>query len=253
MKCNNPNFEKQTAEQDIGLWERIHQFEIDDPNSSFPFSHKLAKEQNWNSAFTLQAIEEYKRFVYLCCIAPQGASPPHIVDEVWHLHLQYTRNYWDEFCDKVLHRKLHHEPSTGGQVTTKKHKDWRQDTLQLYQQIFNTSPPADIWMDTPRRKANWQSYLSHKFRLLLLIVVISTTTGCENAGLNLLVIGILTIIFGVPGKFSNESESNNVNPNKNKKADGSCGSGGCGSSNSSSCGSSCGSSGCGGGCGGCGS
>ncbi|ULT23316.1 hypothetical protein KUH03_29530 [Sphingobacterium sp. E70] len=81
-------------------------------------------QRNWpkkkTGLWTLQkkAIEEYKKFVYLCCILPDGASPSETVDKVWHMHLMYTQNYWEEFCPEILKRKLHHHPSKGG-VTEK--------------------------------------------------------------------------------------------------------------------------------------
>lgn len=68
--------------QNDPLWKRIQHFSLDHPDADFPFSKKLAKEENWTSSFTAKAIEEYKKFVYLCCTLPNGASPSGIVDKV---------------------------------------------------------------------------------------------------------------------------------------------------------------------------
>jgi hypothetical protein len=87
-------------------WTRIKDFSLDNPNVDFPFSKKLAKEENWTENFTKRAIEEYKKFVYLCCILPKGASPSEIVDKVWHMHLIYTQNYWEEFCQIFCSRNF---------------------------------------------------------------------------------------------------------------------------------------------------
>lgn len=127
------------------LWKKINNFQFDEPNVSFPFSKKLAKEQQWSEAFTQKAIEEYRRFILLCCISPNGASPSPIVDEVWHLHLTYTTSYWDAFCKQTLEKDIHHYPSKGGNEETTKHKEWYQQTLKLYKTIFNEEPPKDIW------------------------------------------------------------------------------------------------------------
>ncbi|WPQ65827.1 hypothetical protein SIO70_13280 [Chitinophaga sancti] len=98
----------------LTLWEKIEQFPIDDGTATLPFSTRLAKEQRWTKKFTLRAILEYKRFIFLCCVLDKGASPSKIVDEVWHLHLTYTRSYWEAFCRDTLGKELHHIPSSGG-------------------------------------------------------------------------------------------------------------------------------------------
>lgn len=130
------------------LWERIQGFSLDAENSTFPFSKKLAKEENWSLDFTKRAIEEYKKFVYLCCILPNGASPSEIVDKVWHMHLIYTQNYWEEFCPNILQQKLHHNPSKGGESEHEKHQNWLAETLKSYQEIFQQEPQQDIWKHT---------------------------------------------------------------------------------------------------------
>ncbi|MGC4100084.1 glycine-rich domain-containing protein [Ferruginibacter sp.] len=92
------------------LWKKIQTFQLDDPTSAFPFSRKLAKENHWEQSFTNRAIEEYKKFIFLCCISPSGASPSAIVDEVWHLHLTYTDNYWNRFCRETLMKENSSSP-----------------------------------------------------------------------------------------------------------------------------------------------
>ncbi|CAN5598304.1 hypothetical protein BH11BAC3_BH11BAC3_41530 [soil metagenome] len=127
------------------LWENIQSFAIDDPHSSFPFSRKLARENNWTRSFTLTAIEEYRKFIYLCCTLPEGASPSPVIDKVWHLHLTYTTNYWVDFCEKTLSKKIHHHPSKGGDDEQNKHNTWYSDTLKHYTEIFESTPPKSIW------------------------------------------------------------------------------------------------------------
>ncbi|WP_228446512.1 hypothetical protein [Chryseobacterium sp. 3008163] len=46
--------------QNDSLWNRLQSFSLDTPNVDFPFSKKLAKEENWTLDFTAKAIEEYK-------------------------------------------------------------------------------------------------------------------------------------------------------------------------------------------------
>ncbi len=127
------------------LWEKIQNFNFDDQNSSYPFSKKLATENNWSDPFTQKAIAEYKKFIFLCCISPTGASPSETVDKVWHLHLTYTKNYWEEFCRKTLQQDIHHHPSKGGTAEKTKHRNWYSETLSMYETVFKSKPPVDIW------------------------------------------------------------------------------------------------------------
>ena len=50
------------------LWEKIQNFNFDDQNSSYPFSKKLATENNWSDLFTLKAIAEYRKFILSCAV-----------------------------------------------------------------------------------------------------------------------------------------------------------------------------------------
>ena len=127
------------------LWENIQNFNFDDQNSSYPFSRKLANENNWSFSFTQQAIAEYRKFIFLCCISPTGASPSETVDKVWHLHLTYTKNYWEDFCQNTLQQDIHHHPSRGGPTEKTKHDNWYRETLQHYEATFKNPPPSLIW------------------------------------------------------------------------------------------------------------
>lgn len=157
------------------LWERICNFSIDDPSAPFKFSDKLARKNGWTPAFTSRAIDEYKRFILLCCISPSGASPSEAVDEVWHLHLTYTENYWKRFCTETLEKEIHHHPSKGGSPEKEKHRRWYADTLRLYREVFDEDPPADIWpsaslqpaFESPLPPNYWQPYRKNFYFLLL--------------------------------------------------------------------------------------
>jgi uncharacterized protein (TIGR04222 family) len=157
------------------LWEKIQTFKLDDPTSAFPFSKKLAKENNWTALFTNRAIEEYKKFIFLCCISPTGASPSEVVDEVWHMHLTYTDNYWNQFCKQTLAKEIHHHPSKGGNAENEKHTNWYEDTLKLYEKQFHNKPPADIWPEEQLLTAdiNEPIYDPAFFKTLLIIFLIA--------------------------------------------------------------------------------
>src|SRR5690348_15044184 len=100
----------------VELWRRLEQFQLDSPGSSIPFSARLARENNWTMAFSKRAITEYKRFAFLAVAAGHPVSPSEAVDQVWHLHLSYSENYWKEFCPQILRTELHHHPTRGGAI-----------------------------------------------------------------------------------------------------------------------------------------
>ncbi len=127
------------------LWDKIQRFAFDDPNATITFSKKLADQQRWSALYTQRVIEEYRRFIFLCCISPNGASPSKAVDEAWHLHLTYTQSYWNAFCKNTLGKDIHHYPSSGGEQEDHKHTNWYAETLDLYAAVFYSPPPADIW------------------------------------------------------------------------------------------------------------
>ena len=133
--------------KNLELWQRIAAFPLDDPNSAHPFSKKLMTEQRWSENDTLRVIAEYKKFIYLAIVEPNGASPSKDVDDVWHLHITYTEGY-AQFCQATAGRFLHHHPSKGGETEHLRHKTWATDTLQNYYKHFGYAPPKDVW-DVP--------------------------------------------------------------------------------------------------------
>ena len=231
------------------LWQRIEQFELDEQGAEFPFSKKLAKEQGWDPDFTKLAIREYKRFVYLCCISPEGASPSEIVDEVWHLHLNYTVNYWDHFCGEILQRKLHHHPSNGGMEETKRHNHWLQQTLTLYRNTFHEEPPAIAWQSACASEASKRATKLPKFPFrsgaFILIVLLScslSSCGSDDIGAALPPI-LFVLIMGMLSKADKQKKDSRHELGSGDSSSG-CGGSSC-SGDGGGCGSGCG--GCGGG------
>ena len=44
------------TEEQIVLWNKIRNFEIDDPTSSFTFTDRLARENNWTIEYAIKAV-----------------------------------------------------------------------------------------------------------------------------------------------------------------------------------------------------
>ena len=77
-------------------------------------------------------------------------TPSDAVDQVWHLHLTYSADYWQAFCPDVLGRPLHHGPTAGGSAEQARYFEQYAQTLRSYERVFG-SPPADIWPSAYQR------------------------------------------------------------------------------------------------------
>lgn len=167
-------------DEQAALWKRISEYAFDAEGAAHTFSARLAKENRWTRAYALRAIEEYRRFVFLgVCAGP--VTPSEAVDEVWHLHLLYTREYWETFCDAVLRRPFHHQPSQGGAEEDAKFGGQYRRTLENYERFFGSAAPPDIW---PRGKTTRPKKPSAGLRWLLggsvLTVALAVLVGCAT-------------------------------------------------------------------------
>lgn len=133
------------------LWRRLAAFSIDEGRPRLGFARRLARENGWSEEGAQRVLEEYRRFLYLCLRAGHPCTPSVAVDQAWHLHLTYTRSYWDRLCREVLERPLHHGPTAGGREETAKYHDWYARTLASYERLFGEAPPSDLW-PPPRRR-----------------------------------------------------------------------------------------------------
>ncbi len=132
------------------LYQRIASYSPGGDNSQM-FLRRLARENRWSLSYAQRVIEEYRRFMFLAIVAGHPVTPSEEVDQAWHLHLMYTRSYWDEFCRQVLGKPIHHEPTRGGPSERERHHAQYERTLASYRQWFERQPPSDIWPTTETR------------------------------------------------------------------------------------------------------
>lgn len=64
-----------------------------DPGHPLGFTRRLARDHGWTLGFARGAVREYGRFCFLALSGAGPVTPSEEVDEVWHLHLAYSRDY----------------------------------------------------------------------------------------------------------------------------------------------------------------
>ncbi len=135
---------------DHPVWTALSHYIVGPETAALPFVERLARENGWRRAHAARVFEEYRRFCFLAVTCDHAVTPSDAVDQAWHLHLSYTRDYWERFCPRVLGRPLHHGPTAGG--ADEQHRFFVQyaETLRSYERVFGP-PPADLWPDARRR------------------------------------------------------------------------------------------------------
>lgn len=133
------------------LLSRIESFDIDGGCVGLPFAARLARDNGWSRTRADRVVGEYKRFVFLSVTSDTPVCPSEDVDAAWHLHLTYTRSYWQRFCGELLGRPLHHEPTKGGPAEHEKHLAMYARTLRRYREAFGSDAPADVWSPAEAR------------------------------------------------------------------------------------------------------
>ena len=127
------------------LFNRINNFEISDSGASLTFTARLARENGWSMPYAERVFSEYKKFLFMMATSYKPITPSDQIDQAWHLHLSYTKSYWQELCSEIVGKPLHHNPTRGGTSEDKRYRDQYEQTLAYYKSIFNQDPPADIW------------------------------------------------------------------------------------------------------------
>jgi hypothetical protein len=69
------------------LYQRLQDFELDDPTHEFGFTRHLMKNHGWTLTYAQRAIAEYKKFAFLTVVANHQVAPSDQVDQVWHAHV----------------------------------------------------------------------------------------------------------------------------------------------------------------------
>ncbi len=138
------------------LWQSLTAMRIEPAGSRLTFVQRLARENGWSVRYAQRVMEEYRRFLYLSAKSDHPVTPSDAVDQAWHLHLTYSRHYWDILCGQILPHPLHHGPTAGGAHESRKYRNLYASTRERYLRVFGHAPPPDIW---PGEEARF----SHRF------------------------------------------------------------------------------------------
>ncbi|MGQ0801032.1 MAG: TIGR04222 domain-containing membrane protein, partial [Pseudomarimonas sp.] len=139
----SPSNAAQWNAEQTALWQRIQAHPFENATVALDFTRRLAREQHWSLSEARAAVAEYRKFCFLAALG-HAVTPSVDVDEVWHLHLTYSRDYWQCFCAQVLRTHLHHGPTVGGLAADARYRDQYGATLRLYEQYFDV-PPVRWW------------------------------------------------------------------------------------------------------------
>lgn len=127
------------------LWSKLQVFKFNSPMATVTFVARVARENGWTAEYAQRVIDEYRRFLFLAHAAGHPVSPSEDVDQVWHLHLTYSKSYWDDLCANVLGQPFHHLPAQGEPGESARLQEWYASTLTSYRRFFGEDPPRDIW------------------------------------------------------------------------------------------------------------
>ncbi len=263
--------------QNDPLWQKLHSFIIHKAGAELAFVDRLAADNGWSRDHAQQVEREYLRFLFLSQRVSHAVTPSDAVDQAWHLHLCYTRSYWEELCGKILDRPLHHGPTKGGKSEADSYRSQYQKTLASYVETFGEKPPKEIWppevqrfgADFVRLDRNNVFVIERKSiaRLLWGVSAFLGVAGAiqlmnfQNMGVVTLFAAFVVLLVGalINAKRTEKRQDKHIRPRSSRPGATGCGGGaGCGSSSgawsffSGGDGDSGGSSGCGSGCGGCG-
>src|SRR5438309_235996 len=86
---------------DQPVWASLSHYVIGPSDTALSFAARLARENGWSASYAARVIDEYKCFCFLAVTGDQEVTPSDAVDQAWHLHLTYSRDYWERFCPPI--------------------------------------------------------------------------------------------------------------------------------------------------------
>jgi hypothetical protein len=108
--------------------------------------NRLSSKLGWSEERCETAVNEYRRFLHLIVTygSGKGLVPSKDVDEAWHAHILFTRQYARD-CHAIHGRFIHHNPIVTRKETESDAHGGREGiarTLKLYAETFGEAPGA---------------------------------------------------------------------------------------------------------------
>jgi len=103
----------------------------------------LVEKKDMDEAMVDRMMAEYRRFIEIRLNFPEvSIVPSELVDEVWHTHILFSKDYF-RFCDVVNHGEyIHHNPFLSGDNLIGDPSI--RNTLTYYRQLYG-KPDQEIW------------------------------------------------------------------------------------------------------------
>ena len=89
---------------DTALWGKIESLNFQ------LIADRMIVKHGWTIERTTSAIDNYRRFLYLCKILGEPITPTTEVDAIWHEHILHTNKYVADY-QRIFGDYLHHFPT----------------------------------------------------------------------------------------------------------------------------------------------
>lgn len=93
---------------DRGLWQRLEGYSFHERPLTRSLIDSLEEETGHSTDVCCTLVEEYRRYMYLVGSTGDTLAPSPIVDLVWRLHINDEKAYFDDFCLRVIGRRIYH-------------------------------------------------------------------------------------------------------------------------------------------------
>ena len=164
---------------DHPVWLALRSYTVGPDAVALGFEARLARENGWSRRHAARVFDEYRRFAFLAAKAGHQVTPSDAVDQAWHLHLTYSRDYWVRFCP-LLGRPLHHGPTAGCRAEEQRFFAQYAETLRRYEAVFGP-PPADLWPPAAKRNARWLRLAPTRPEMPLAVAIFGTIVLAGSA------------------------------------------------------------------------
>ncbi len=91
------------------LLDRVQRATVADDVAALLTRDVQKKFPEWSAHFCRRGVGQMAGFLAACGVASEPLAPSQVVDEFWHAFVLRTMQY-NEFCDRVSGRFIHHVP-----------------------------------------------------------------------------------------------------------------------------------------------